>query len=98
MGAIQIFFARPGTLIPPPEALARLASTLEKLIGSRARSALLRNVGLNSSNLVMQQLYARTEFFDRQQSEILSNFVDYFFLRLIVLIDHWHGWPPAAEI
>jgi hypothetical protein len=45
----------------------------------------------------MQQLYARTEFFDRQQSQILSNFVRYFFLRLIVVVHGWHGWPPAAE-
>lgn len=53
---------------------------LEKLIGGRALGALLRDIGFDPADLVMQQLHPGGKFLDRQQTEVLPDLVrDLFF-------------------
>jgi len=65
-------------------------SFFEKLIGDCALGALLRHVGFNPADLVVQELHPMTQFFDREQAEVLPDLMHDLFLRPIVVIDRRH--------
>src|SRR5689334_16225406 len=72
----------------PPHLLP--ASSLEKLIGCGARRALLRHVGFESLDLITEELHSRSEFFDREQGQILPDLVRDFFLRFVIFVGRRH--------
>src|SRR5947208_17188557 len=69
--------------------------SLEKLIRGRALRLLLRLVGFEPRDLLVEQRDALVEFLDRQQRQVLPDLVRDLLLRPVVLIDRWHGRASA---